>query len=122
MIARTTTGVRFSSVAEDSTSMPEEPHALRGALSALGDPRAEGLQGLLRRPECFEFSRKAKSSSESAWTPASRSTFESSATSLKESASEGEQLLPPGAASHVSWRTRLRPQGTECRQSPGVKG
>ena len=41
--------VRFASLPEDTTSLPEEPHAFRKGLSALGDPRAQGALKALPR-------------------------------------------------------------------------
>ena len=48
-LGRNSLGVRFTSVPEDTTSMPEEPEVIRRGLSALGDPRATGTPA-----RCFQ--------------------------------------------------------------------
>ena len=62
-LGRNSLGVRFTSVPENTASVPEEPEAIRRGLSALGDPRATGtpsrcFQGIAQkaRGSCFSFS------------------------------------------------------------------
>ena len=55
-LGRNSLGVRFTSVSEDTTGVPEEPEAIRRARSALGDPRATGcFQGISPESKGFLF-------------------------------------------------------------------
>ena len=49
LLGRNSLGVRFTSLAEHTTSVPEEPEAIRRGLSALGEPHATG-----RPSRCFQ--------------------------------------------------------------------
>ena len=148
LLGRSNLGVRFTSVPENTASVPEEPETIRRGLSALGDPRATGtpsrcFQGIAQkaRGSCFGFSSaKARDEEKHTKPPTTKSTATASVgvESLTELASEGKELptdsgdparsvrvAAPSSRNRVSSASRgkgqsVDPDGTDSFDQPDL--